>query len=408
MDAYVAYINLDSRPDRRAYIEAELAPVLSALGLEAHRIAATRRDRGDVGCGLSHIRALTAGLKSGRKHVLVFEDDFQWECPTEEAAKNIRSLLSGEPADFNVVALSFYTGSVKCQPATVLNGVRVAEACNTQTTPGYIVQREFIKTLGCNFAEAIAGLKLNKDKDVYSIDQYWKRLQVPGNLFYTTVPRLGRQRAGASDIQKKFVCYGSTCFIVVLSCEKYESRRAVQDMSRAPVRYRYFLGDPGIAEARESGNLVYLPCADNYESLTTKVELALQWVLEKYPLTDYVFKTDDDTTINFGVFANAMYSNERNGTDYAGYPSRSSRLVGTDHQGKCSCDELNKTGIILPQKIRYFSGGGYFLSKKAIQLRLSMKAEDKYIYEDYTTGMALKDSNIKRRVINNIARLVIW
>ena len=85
------YINLDNRPDRRAFMEAQFA----RLGIEAQRVAAvTRQEAGDrasavsrkaisrhqfslseLACNLSHQTAWTAAFSGNAEHALILEDD---------------------------------------------------------------------------------------------------------------------------------------------------------------------------------------------------------------------------------------------------------------------------------------------------------------------------------------------
>jgi len=93
----VYYINLASRPDRRAFMERQFAQ----LGIAAERIEAVRMDEvqrdlldwhrtthslwrlaeGDLACGLSHQRSWERLLESGAPAALVLEDDVQLAAP---------------------------------------------------------------------------------------------------------------------------------------------------------------------------------------------------------------------------------------------------------------------------------------------------------------------------------------
>ena len=82
----IFYINLDHRPDRRAFMEAQF----QRLGLDAERVVGMRLDEitdadrvpgypwlgdGGIVCGLSHLRALAAFLDTGHPWALILEDD---------------------------------------------------------------------------------------------------------------------------------------------------------------------------------------------------------------------------------------------------------------------------------------------------------------------------------------------
>lgn len=93
----IYYINLASRPDRRAFMERQF----EALGVAAERIEAVhtdevppalvewhkttqslwRLDEGDLACGLSHQRGWQMLLASGAPAALMLEDDAQLTAP---------------------------------------------------------------------------------------------------------------------------------------------------------------------------------------------------------------------------------------------------------------------------------------------------------------------------------------
>lgn len=190
------YINLDRRTDRRSQFEAECA----RLGMHAERFSALSHVVPAVGCAMSHLAVLKLTRERGYESVCIFEDDFEFLVSSEEYAAILNSL----PAGFDVVMLGWYmfeTAPYDTSFGRVLAGT---------TTSGYIVHRKFYDTLIANIEEAIALFQRHiRDYDVvarYSIDQYWKRIQPPSNWFYT-LKRVGKQRAGFSDIVGAQVAY---------------------------------------------------------------------------------------------------------------------------------------------------------------------------------------------------------
>ena len=68
----IMYINLDSRPDRKLHIEAQL----SSVGLTKYqRFKAIKTTSGAIGCTLSHLKCLTDARDQQLSHLLVCEDD---------------------------------------------------------------------------------------------------------------------------------------------------------------------------------------------------------------------------------------------------------------------------------------------------------------------------------------------
>ena len=72
---HALYINLESRADRRAHVEAQLAS-LKMPNLAAERFNAIKHaTSGAIGCTMSHMRCIQLAKERGWDHVLVCEDD---------------------------------------------------------------------------------------------------------------------------------------------------------------------------------------------------------------------------------------------------------------------------------------------------------------------------------------------
>src|SRR5687767_1631947 len=119
MDAYI--LNLDGAEDRWLSVEEEFAktaftlrrvPAVDGKHLQLpHPDYAERRFRWlhgrttnvrEVGCYLSHVKALRAFLESGKPHALIAEDDISLE-PAFESV--IREALT-HAADWNILRLT--------------------------------------------------------------------------------------------------------------------------------------------------------------------------------------------------------------------------------------------------------------------------------------------------------------
>ena len=176
----------------------------------------------------------------------------------------------------------------------------------------------------------------------------------------------------------------SKLFTVILTCEKYKSKMLQQDTSRLG-DYMYFIGDPSLSDPMVKGRVVYLPCRDNYESLTDKSLLAIKWAVENREF-DLLLKTDDDVVFLDGfeemVFEASKY-------DYSGVLARGG-YPSKWHFGKCEDKELNKMIVQVP-KVIYCRGGGYFLSRKSASLLAKQHLRpDRCIFEDAEVGELLK------------------
>ena len=209
------YINLEHRYDRRTAIER----VLGAADLHFERFDAVRIRQeprlvdgcgeadirwcyGKTGCKLSHVRVLQRATSiSQYKHVMIFEDDFEWTKNVDP--RNLKHVIHTVQRAFpgwkvillsanlnlkrsNNTGLQVYTSSLN-----VSNVLRVSDA---QTTHAYVVNRDYIPKLKENFEQCNVLLKNN------AIDHCWKTLQSVDE-WYGFLPQLGIQRAGYSDIQ---------------------------------------------------------------------------------------------------------------------------------------------------------------------------------------------------------------
>lgn len=133
------------------------------------------------------------------------------------------------------------------------------------------------------------------------------------------------------------------------------------DVERRPdVDLVFLLGDTTISEPRRDGNLLYLPCPDDYPSLPQKTRWFCRWALENYRF-EYLFKCDDDTY----VCLDRLLS----------YPS------GIDYAG---CDIGH-----------YASGGaGYLLSRQAAEV-VAANLTDCVGAEDVLVGQVLNEAGFR-------------
>jgi hypothetical protein len=77
---HALYINLESRTDRRAHVEAQLAAIKTAdnglSNLVPERFNAIQHVmHGAIGCSMSHMRCIQIAKERGWDHVLICEDD---------------------------------------------------------------------------------------------------------------------------------------------------------------------------------------------------------------------------------------------------------------------------------------------------------------------------------------------
>lgn len=213
------YINLDSRPDRRVEFESQFTSITNQI--EIQRLPAIAHKHGAVGCSKSHIQCLQIAIDNNWPYLLICEDDFELIVPPNVFATTIqKELQKREKAvdetsgfDWDVLLLS---GFVRNREMVCYDGlVRIHES---QGANAYIVHRDYYKILLANYCEGVSYLERfgKAGEPTYALDQYWKQLQRGngggnggngGGKWYITVPLLGKQRPGYSDIVGKDVNY---------------------------------------------------------------------------------------------------------------------------------------------------------------------------------------------------------
>ena len=189
-------------------------------------------------------------------------------------------------------------------------------------------------------------------------------------------------------MEKKLDAGKIKLFTIILTCKKYEHKMLSQDTSKLS-DYMYFIGDPTLSSPLVKGDIVYLPCPDNYESLTLKTLMAIKWVVKNKEF-DLLLKTDDDVTF-LNPFDKLV--REASNYDYCG-ALRKGDYVSTWHRGKCENKVLDNAGFLIP-KVTYCHGGGYFLSRKSALLLANNEIRDNHsIYEDVEVGDLLQKFGI--------------
>ena len=202
----IYYINLEHRKDRNEQFLEEIQRMRIDLA-KVHRIEGIFTPGiGQLGCVLSHIKALQNFLESSYQTCLIFEDDFQVLTDINYTHFLLKNLL-GFVEEFDVIMLA---GNILQKEYTTNPFLhRVLEA---QTSASYIVNRKFAPILLQNFQESSkkieeSYLSTKKIPEEYSLDVYWKKLQPISNWFVLN-PKIGVQRESYSDIENKVTNYG--------------------------------------------------------------------------------------------------------------------------------------------------------------------------------------------------------
>ena len=190
----IFYINLEHRTDRKEHVEKELLKI----GVRsAQRFNAIKMENGAIGCSMSHLRILQDAQKNNLDHILIVEDDITFLDP--ELFKNqINKFFETHKNDWDVVLLA----GNNMPPYKNIDDTCI-QVSRCQTTTGYIVNGQYIKTLLQNVKIGLTHL-INKptEHSKYAIDKYWFILQ---QLYkwYLIVPLTVVQREDYSDIEKR-------------------------------------------------------------------------------------------------------------------------------------------------------------------------------------------------------------
>jgi len=190
------YINLDSRPDRKQYMEDHLKTV----GICAERFKAVKLTNGALGCSISHLKLLERAKKHNWEHILIMEDDIKFLNPIIFTQQLTRFLQLHKEFDVLLIAGN------NAPPFTNIDDTCV-KVTRCQTTTGYLVRNHYFDTLIQNIREGIQNLMKTPDKhDLYAIDKYWFRLQ-ERDRWYLIIPLTVTQREDYSDIEKRITNY---------------------------------------------------------------------------------------------------------------------------------------------------------------------------------------------------------
>lgn len=139
--------------------------------------------------------------------------------------------------------------------------------------------------------------------------------------------------------------------IGILSAAGYEDRRKrcrdtwLGDASSFDLDYFFLIGDGGDTEYRVEGDMLYMPCPDDYASLPQKTRCFARYVHENYDF-DHLVKVDDDTYVCLDkIMAYGFGDHPYTGSDWCGYASGGGGYVLNRSATKVVVDNLtHQTG----------------------------------------------------------------
>jgi glycosyl transferase family 25 len=191
----IIFINLEHRIDRKIQITFELDR-FNLLNYD-HFLAISNKN-GAIGCAKSHLTVLKNAKEKGYKNLLILEDDFEFIVDKKTFNDEINKLNN---VKFDVCLLAYNTPNLYESEYPFLYKIK-----NAQTTSAYIIQSHYYDTLINQWEEGLKKLEETNLNYKFACDITWKELQNKDNWFCFKI-RIGKQREGYSDIEKKIVNY---------------------------------------------------------------------------------------------------------------------------------------------------------------------------------------------------------
>lgn len=206
---HIYYINLDRREDRRLHVENEIRAFdpgmehttrFSAIEYSGAFVDTDTRNRGAIGCSLSHIQIAKMCKENGYKNVLVLEDDFklnvcmqEFDMLMEHFFKNVRSfyflLLGTSKSSSRLV-----TKRIDDELSSV-----VFSDCTTAYIMNSAVYDDWIST-----AEDRTGVLIRTGRRAGNvIDDVWDKYSGMRYTFNNSTRHVATQIPGYSDIENK-------------------------------------------------------------------------------------------------------------------------------------------------------------------------------------------------------------
>jgi glycosyl transferase family 25 len=193
------YLNLDSREDRKKHLLSEL----KKFGIPEEKIirfSAIKKEKGALGCSLSHMKMMKMFKESKDKVWCILEDDHYFLKSLEETNEYINKFIDNTSYD----VLMGCTCGTKCGGIGDKLLMRVHKACMTSF---FIVKDNMADALIASHKNSARSYSLKGGTKGIPCDIMWHHLM---KIFVFVTPitgPLGAQLHDYSDIRKKNVNY---------------------------------------------------------------------------------------------------------------------------------------------------------------------------------------------------------
>ncbi len=192
------------------------------------------------------------------------------------------------------------------------------------------------------------------------LDEFWQVKKIDNKLN----PRDFRV------VERDYDVNFSDVFFLIPTCEKYSHKtEAVRNTWKAGLPHYganslFLMGDESLNESKIVGDVLYVPCPDNYESLLLKLALGYEFIYRNFNFK-YVMKIDDDCFPDLEKFDKKIIP-QLSGKQYLAGATHPKGAAMNDkwHFGKCSDSKFDKQFKYNVSPIEFGKGGyGYFLRK---------------------------------------------
>ena len=181
----IYYINMKERPNRKIHIIHELIKLGIPKQLVVEIEAVSLATNPQIGCALSHMKALSHATKQEHETILILEDDFTFRVDQVTFIKKLHELNKHQP-DWDICMLS--SANSRTDNTTHPNIKKVVKA---DTTAGYLIKNRVIHLLFNIFYQCTKP-KIGYCTNQSAIDVAWQILQPKLNWFMFE-PQLGHQ-----------------------------------------------------------------------------------------------------------------------------------------------------------------------------------------------------------------------
>ncbi len=179
---------------------------------------------------------------------------------------------------------------------------------------------------------------------------------------------------------------------LIPTCAKYAAkadavrRTWASELASLGYRHLFLMGNPHLQNPTISGDILYVPCKDDYETLLLKLVLGYEFLYRTVDFT-HVYKIDDDCYPDIKRITSSVLP-QLISAQYAGGQTHPKGANMNDkwHFGKCSDVRFDKAYQFDVAPFEYAKGGyGYFLRRDVLpelfeKVGLLKKELDDHIY----------------------------